>query len=78
MADLPPLQLEDLMKLESFPTAPEVALEVLRLSRDPETRAYADRREHEGLSHREIVRCLKRYLARRLYPIILADLAKLT
>jgi len=50
----------------------------VRLSRDPETRAYADRRGHEGLSHREIVRCLKRHLARRLYPIILADLAKLT
>jgi hypothetical protein len=32
----------------------------------------------EGLTRREIVRCLKRYLARRLYPIILADLAELT
>lgn len=50
----------------------------VRLSHDPETRAYAQRREEEGLSHREIVRCLKRYLARRLYPILIADLAKLT
>jgi transposase len=50
----------------------------VRLTHDPETRAYAQRREHQGLSHREIVRCLKRYLARRLYPILLADLAKLT
>lgn len=50
----------------------------VRLSHDPETRAYAERREHQGLSHREIVRCLKRYLARRLYPILIADLAKLT
>ena len=40
---------------------------MVRLSRDPETRAYSDRRKTEGLSHREIVRCLKRYLARRLY-----------
>lgn len=50
----------------------------VRLSHDPDTRAYAQRREEEGLSHREIVRCLKRYLARRLYPILIADLAKLT
>jgi transposase len=50
----------------------------VRLSRDPETIAYAERREQEHLTRREIVRCLKRYLARRLYPIILADLAELT
>ena len=51
---------------------------MVRLSRDPETRAYRDRRKTEVLSHREIVRCLKRYLARRLYPILLKDLAALT
>ena len=51
---------------------------MVRLSRDPETRAYRDRRKTEGLSHREIVRCLKRYLARRLHPILLKDLAALT
>ena len=50
----------------------------VRLSRDPETRAYAERREQEDLSRREITRCIKRYLARRLYPILLADLAQLT
>ncbi len=50
----------------------------VRLSHDPETRAYAERRKAEGLSHREIVRCLKRYLARRLHPIIIQDLAALT
>ena len=36
---------------------------MVRLSRDPESRAYRDRRNTEGLLHREIVRCLKRYLA---------------
>ncbi len=51
---------------------------MVRLSRDPETRSYRDRRKTEGLSHREIVRCLKRYLARRLHPILLKDLAALT
>lgn len=50
----------------------------VRLSHDPTTRAYGERRKAEGLSHREIVRCLKRYLARRLHPIILKDLAALT
>ena len=50
----------------------------VRLSHDPATRAYAERRKAEGLSHREIVRCLKRYLARRLHPIIIQDLAALT
>ena len=50
----------------------------VRLSHDPETRAYAERRKTQGLSHREIVRCIKRYLARRLHPIILKDLAALT
>lgn len=51
---------------------------MVRFSRDPETRAYRDRRKTDGPSHREIVRCLKRYLARRLYPILLKDLAALT
>ena len=40
----------------------------VRLVHDPETRAYAQRRKEEGLSHRETVRCIKRYLARRLHP----------
>lgn len=51
---------------------------MVRLSHDPATRAYARRRKEQGLSHREIVRCIKRYLARRLHPIILEDLAALT
>lgn len=47
-------------------------------SSDPATHAYSQRRQEEGLSHREIVRCIKRYLVRRLYPILIADLAALT
>ena len=34
---------------------------------DPETRAYVERRTAEGRSTKEIRRCLKRYLARRIY-----------
>jgi transposase len=45
-----------------------------RLMHDSETRAYAARRTVEGLSRKEILRCLKRHLARRVYKLILADL----
>ncbi|GGM55923.1 IS110 family transposase [Micromonospora sonchi] len=41
-----------------------------RLRWDPRTRAYAERRTKEGLSKKEIIRCLKRYVARELYQII--------
>ena len=50
----------------------------VRLTHDPATVAYAQRRTEEGISHREIVRCIKRYLARGLFPILIADLAALT
>ena len=39
-----------------------------RMSSDPDTRAYVARRTNEGLSKREVMRCLKRYIARELYP----------
>ena len=40
----------------------------------PPTIAYVERRTKEGLSRREIMRCLKRYIARELYPLLLAAL----
>jgi hypothetical protein len=40
---------------------------VTRMVHDPETRAYVEKRRAEGLTNREIRRCLKRYLARHLY-----------
>jgi transposase len=40
----------------------------------PDTRAYADRRTKQGKSDRDILRCLKRYIARELYPLLIADL----
>jgi transposase len=45
-----------------------------RLSHDPRTKTYMARRTTEGLSKQEIMRCLKRAIAREVYPIILADL----
>src|SRR5437763_7283388 len=41
---------------------------ITRLSSHPATRAYAGRRTKEGLSTKEIIRCLKRYVAREVYP----------
>jgi transposase len=41
---------------------------ITRMSSHPPTRAYVDRRSKEGLSKKEIMRCLKRYVAREVYP----------
>jgi hypothetical protein len=38
-----------------------------RLGSDAATRAYAERRTAEGKSKAEIIRCLKRYVAREVY-----------
>jgi transposase len=45
---------------------------ITRLRRCPHTRAYLARRTGEGLSKRDIIRCLKRYVAREVYQIITA------
>ena len=42
-----------------------------RLRWDPRTRAYAERRTTEGMSKKEIIRCLKRYVAREVYTALL-------
>lgn len=47
---------------------------MVRMRSEPRTRAYVQRRSTEGMSNKEIHRCLKRYLIRELYPCILADL----
>jgi transposase len=41
---------------------------ITRMHCDPRTRAYVERRTGEGKSKPEIVRCLKRYVARSIYP----------
>jgi transposase len=41
---------------------------ITRMSSHPATRAYVARRAKEGLSKPEIIRCLKRYAAREVYP----------
>ena len=40
---------------------------VTRMSSDPRTRLYVERRSKEGRSKKEIIRVLKRYVAREVY-----------
>ncbi len=47
---------------------------MVRMRSNPRTQAYVARRTAEGKSSKEMHRCLKRYIIRELYPIILADL----
>jgi transposase len=50
---------------------------VVRLRYCDRTQQYVTRRTAEGRSKREIVRCLKRYIAREVYRTLRADLADL-
>jgi transposase len=43
---------------------------VVRMRWHPATIAYVQRRTAEGLSKREIIRCLKRYVAREVYRLL--------
>jgi transposase len=45
---------------------------MVRMSRDARTRDYVSRRTSEGLTKKEIIRCLKRYIAREIYRALLA------
>ena len=40
------------------------------MSHDKRTRAYVARRTKEGKTKKEIIRCLKRYIAREIYRIL--------
>ena len=44
-----------------------------RMRTDERTQAYVARRTRDGLSKREIIRCLKRYVAREIYKAIAAS-----
>jgi transposase len=37
---------------------------------DPRTRDYLDRRASQGLTRREAIRCVKRYVAREIYNLV--------
>jgi transposase len=46
---------------------------VVRMRFCPRTRAHVERRTKQGLSKPEIMRCIKRYLAREVYHALVAD-----
>ena len=41
-----------------------------RMNRDERTRRYVAKRTAEGKSKKEVIRCLKRYIAREVYRIL--------
>jgi transposase len=49
-----------------------------RMRYDPRTKAYIDRRTKQGLTKKEIMRCLKRYIVREVHTALLADFTALT
>ena len=51
------------------------AIAMVRMRSESRTQAYVMRRTAQGMSNKEIQRCLKRYIVRELYPLILADLS---
>jgi transposase len=48
-----------------------------RMSRDERTQTYVARRTAEGKSKKEIIRCLKRYIARELYRVLTISSSRL-
>ena len=46
-----------------------------RMRRDRRTKEYVGRRTQEGKSKREIIRCLKRYVAREVYRVLVSRVA---
>jgi transposase len=43
---------------------------ISKMTTDPETQAYVTKRRAQGKTDREIRRCIKRYLARRIFKIL--------
>ena len=43
---------------------------IVRLRHDDRTKEYMCRRTGEGMSKREVIRCLKRYVAREVFSVL--------
>ena len=44
---------------------------MVRLRWHEQTKAYAERRKAEGLSNKDILRCLKRFIAREVFHLLM-------
>jgi transposase len=51
---------------------------LVRMATDPRTRQYVARRTGQGLSKKEIIRCLKRHVAREMYRLLRLDAIRAT
>lgn len=51
---------------------------ITRMTHDDETREYVEKRRSEGRTDKEIRRCIKRYLARRIYRALNTSAAEMT
>lgn len=51
---------------------------IVRMRHCPRTRAYVQRRTTDGISKRNIIRCLKRYVAREIHQALTTDITNLT
>lgn len=51
---------------------------MVRLRWHEQTKAYAERRKEEGLSIKEILRCLKRFIAREVFHLLMGKSPKIT
>jgi transposase len=49
-----------------------------RMRYEQRTRDYVTRRTHDGLTKKEIIRCLKRYISREIYTALQTDFTALT
>jgi transposase len=47
---------------------------IVRMANDPTTKAYVERRTKEGKTTPEIIRCLKRYVARETFDLLPREL----
>lgn len=52
------------------PTRALYRIVIVRMRWHEPTKAYVERRTAEGLSKKEIIRCLKRYVAREVYDLL--------
>jgi len=43
---------------------------MVRMAKHARTQAYVQRRTQQGLRKKEIIRCLKRYIAREIYKVL--------
>jgi transposase len=50
---------------------------VTRMRHHPDTRRYVQRRTNDGLTTKDIIRCLKRYAVREIYDTLIKDLTAL-